>query len=98
MNERRPDQIDKMVYSETLRVRQLYYSACERLRQKPRQLSPVVLMQRSVSYAHDQRLGSVEVKHTENGIEIIGRLDPDIDPSMALTYPQFLDPKGLHNA
>ena len=46
--EERPDQIDKMVYTETCQLRKLYKEACERLGQKPRRLTPVTIMQRSV--------------------------------------------------
>lgn len=44
----RPDQLDKMVYSETFRVRNMYYQACHNLGLTPRELTPVTLMQRSV--------------------------------------------------
>ena len=44
----RPDSIDKAVYSETHRVRNMYKEACERLGLTPTTLTPVTLMQRSV--------------------------------------------------
>jgi hypothetical protein len=44
----RPDNIDKMVYTETMQLRKLYEDACERLGLKPRKLTPVTIMQRSV--------------------------------------------------
>jgi len=46
--QRRPDKIDKMVYSETFKIRSMYYEACSRLGLTPRDLTPVTLMQRSV--------------------------------------------------
>jgi hypothetical protein len=44
----RPDKIDKMVFTETHHIRRLYKEACERLGQKPRELTPITIMQRSV--------------------------------------------------
>jgi len=46
--ETRPDQIDKMVYSNTMQVRNTYYEACMRLGLSCTNLTPVTLMQRSV--------------------------------------------------
>ena len=48
MEDRRPDQIDKMVYTGTHRVRNMYYEACERLGLTPTTLTPIVIMQRTV--------------------------------------------------
>jgi hypothetical protein len=44
----RPDNIDKMVYTETMQIRKLYEEACVRLGLKPLKLTPVTIMQRSV--------------------------------------------------
>jgi hypothetical protein len=44
----RPDKIDKMVYTETMQIRKLYEETCIRLGLKPRVLTPIVIMQRSV--------------------------------------------------
>lgn len=46
----RPDAIDKMVYSETLRIRFLYHQARARLglRSAENKLTPVTIMQRGV--------------------------------------------------
>jgi len=42
------EQLDVLVFYETLNVRNMYYEACGRLHQKPRQLTPVCLGMRSV--------------------------------------------------
>jgi len=47
MNDR-PDNIDKMVFSATHAVRKDYHAACYRLGLRSRDLTPPVLMQRSV--------------------------------------------------
>ena len=44
----RPDAIDKDVLTNTLQVRKMYADARQRLHLPPKELSPVVLMQRSV--------------------------------------------------
>ena len=78
MNDR-PDAIDKMVYTETTKIRKLYEEACKRRGVKPRTLSPVVLMQRSVPYAHDTPIGVItEVRKTKDGIEVSGELFADV--------------------
>lgn len=46
--ETRPDSIDKDVYTSTIQIRKLYEDACLRLHIRPRELTPVTLMQRSV--------------------------------------------------
>ena len=46
---RRPDKIDKMVFSETHAIRKEYQEARERLHLPPKELSPIVIMQRSVT-------------------------------------------------
>lgn len=49
IHDERPDAIDTMVMFETMSIRRRYVEACQRLHIPPRQLSPVVLMQRSVA-------------------------------------------------
>jgi hypothetical protein len=44
----RPDQIDKMVFTETQQIRRLHAEACKRLGLAQRKMTPVTLMQRSV--------------------------------------------------
>ena len=46
---RRPDAIDKDVMTNTIQIRQMYQQARARLHLPPKELSPVVLMQRSVT-------------------------------------------------
>jgi hypothetical protein len=54
----RPDQLDKMVYTETWRVRNMYYEICRKLGLIPKTLTPVTLMQRSI--ATEQEDSNVE--------------------------------------
>ena len=79
MNDR-PDAIDKMVYTETTKIRKLYEEACKRRGVKPRELSPIVIMQRSVPYAHDTLIGVItDVRKTKDGIEVTGEFFADVD-------------------
>jgi hypothetical protein len=43
------EQLDVLVFYETLGVRQLYYDACRRLGQIPTELTPVCIGMRSVT-------------------------------------------------
>ena len=44
----RPDHVDRMVFTETVQLRQMYDASRHRLHLPPKNLTPVVLMQRSV--------------------------------------------------
>jgi hypothetical protein len=43
------EQLDVLVFYETMGIRQLYYDACATLHQQPRELTPIRLGMRSVT-------------------------------------------------
>lgn len=66
MNER-PDSLDKMVYSATHKIRNIYYDACERLGIKPTTLTPITLMQRSVPERKNNNVYNEKHRKDDNG-------------------------------